>query len=157
MSSPASYAFRRGRLARLVAVPRDRRALLVEALAQLTIAAAAIRLRPFRQALRIGAIPLGQVPAVPPASLAEIVERVARLAPFRAMCFEQGIALQRMARRRGIDATLHYGVATDLPLAQRVESRQDGLYAHVWVSADGKGLLGHGESSSFRELLTSPE
>ena len=155
MSPLASRAPRRGgRLARLIAVPRQRRALLAEAVFELALAAVTIRLLPFSRTLAFAARPLRKDRLAAPALLAEIVTRAARLVPFRAVCFQQGFALQRMARRRGIDARLHYGVGTDPPYKRELGDK--GLHAHVWITVGGVGVLGHEQAVHFRELLCSP-
>lgn len=61
--------------------------------------------------------------------------------PFRALCFEQGLTLQRMLRSRGRDACLHYGISPGEPLE-----------AHVWVSLDGVIVCGGEEAKRFAEV-----
>ena len=156
MSSSRSFAPRRGRVARVLAMPAKRRALLGEAMLELALAAAAIRLRPFRQALASAASPLGKRAPITPAVLAEIVARAGQLVPFRAVCFQQGLALQRMARRRGIDARLHYGVGLAHPELGSSGKLPGDLQAHVWVTVGTDGILGHEQAPYFRELLRSP-
>ncbi len=66
--------------------------------------------------------------------------------PFRAKCFEQGLAAVWLLRRRGVATTLHYGMA-----------RQEGkLVAHVWVTVGERGLIGSENSEDFRELARFP-
>jgi hypothetical protein len=75
------------------------------------------------------------------------VETAARNVPWRAMCIQEGLALQRMLRRRGIDARLHYGIAKD----------QTGeLQAHVWVAAGGSVVIGGSEAPRFKCVATYP-
>ena len=128
--------------------PGDRR-LLAEACARLAIASAATRLLPFRRALRLSAVPLGEARSDSglPVRAAWAVRAAAARAPFRAVCLQQALALQAMLRRRGIDARLHYGALND-PDAE--------LRAHVWVSLDGRVLIGEWDDGSFACLLTSP-
>ena len=124
--------------------------LLVEAIAALAAAAVAIRFLPFRRAVSFGAVPLGE-PRENPTALADelswTVEAAARIVPFRTVCFQQGLALQRMARRRGIDARLHYDIGKD---------ETDRLAAHVWVSADGRALIGEQHDNVFMTVATYP-
>jgi hypothetical protein len=130
--------------------------LLAEAITELALAAAAIRLLPFRRALASAASPLGSRRPVAPGVLAEIVGRAAQSVPFRAVCFQQGLALQRMARRRGIDARLHYGVGLAHPELGNAGKLPGDLQAHVWITVGNDGILGHEQAPFFRELLRSP-
>ena len=124
------------------------RRLVIEAAVELGLARLAIGALSFRRAVAFGAIKLGTARPVDPISLAIAVTAAAARVPFRAVCFPQAIALQRMARRRGIDAILHYGAAQD---------PASGLAAHVWVTVAGQGLLGHEQADRFGELLRSPQ
>lgn len=124
--------------------------LLVEAIAALLAAAAAIRFLSFRRAVSFGAVPLGKPRAnltVLADELSWTVQAAARIAPFRAVCFQQGLALQRMVRRRGLDARLHYAIGKD---------GSDRLAAHVWVSADGRALIGEQHDNVFMTVATYP-
>ena len=124
--------------------------LLVEAIAALAAAAAAIRFLPFRRAVSFGAVPLGEPRENPVALVDELswtVEAAARIVPFRTGCFQQGLALQRMVRRRGIDARLHYAIGKD---------ETDRLAAHVWVSAGGRALIGEQHDNDFMTVATYP-
>jgi GNAT superfamily N-acetyltransferase len=125
------------------------RALLVEALATLTLASLAIRLLPFRSLMR-AASAIG--PANGGASFDPRVRRSvwavqawARRVPWRAVCFQRGLAVHVMLRRRGIGSVLHYGV-----------SQADGLKAHVWVRAAGHDVIGCEEAAGFTCLATWP-
>ena len=64
------------------------------------------------------------------------------------MCIEQGLAAQRMLRRRGIDARLHYG-ARNGHSASRLE-------AHVWVTVDGVPVIGGAEAARYAAIATYP-
>lgn len=136
-----------GPLRRLKALTRTERLLLAEAVAALARAAFVVRFRPFRRAVGFAAHALGTDPALEPDLLRWAVEVAARRVPFRAKCFEQGLALQAMLRRRGAPAKLHYGVGYDA---------HDRLAAHVWVSLDGRILIGGEEAWRFRELAAYP-
>jgi hypothetical protein len=68
--------------------------------------------------------------------------------PWRTVCFQQGVALHWMLRRRGVASRLHYGVRQD---------RENGLTAHVWVSIDGANVLGGENASDFSCLATFPD
>lgn len=122
--------------------------LLLEALAALAASAAAVRFLPFKQAVTAGAVrrPTPQrALAISAAEAGWAVRVAARLAPWRAVCIEQGIAVQRMLRRRGIDAQLHYGVRRDA---------NDALQAHVWVMAEDAIVVGEAEAQRFTHVAT---
>ena len=124
--------------------------LLVEAIVTLAAAAAAIRFLSFRRAVSFGAVPLGEQRENPTGLADELswtVEAAARIVPFRTVCFQQGLALQRMARRRGVDARLHYAIGKD---------ETDRLAAHVWVSADGRALIGEQHDNILMTVATYP-
>lgn len=128
--------------------PRCKR-LLREAALALGLAAFAVAFLPFRRAIRLGVIPLA--PIRREASLAEIrwaIESLAPRLPWRAMCIEQGIAMQRMLRRRGIDAHIHYGA--------RPDACESGLEAHVWVTVGDMIVAGEAEAGRFAELAVFP-
>ena len=124
--------------------------LLIEAIVALAVAAAAIRFLSFQRAVSFGAVPLGE-PRENATALTEklkwTVEAGARIVPFRTVCFQQGLALQRMARRRGVDARLHYAIGKD---------ETDRLAAHVWVSAGGHALIGEQHDNIFMTVATYP-
>lgn len=124
---------RPGRLRRLAALGPRRRRLLAEAVVRLAQARLALRLRPFDKAIRAGLVPPASVAGDRIADCAWAVTAAAARVPWRAMCIEQGIALQRMLRRRGVDASLHYGLAIDPDRAMK---------AHVWVSVSGTVVIG---------------
>jgi len=71
------------------------------------------------------------------------VTATANRVPWRAVCFHQGIAAQRLLCRAGIPAELHYGVA---------KSFEKGLEAHVWVVANGVTVVGGKTRSQFTLL-----
>ncbi|MEO8113933.1 MAG: lasso peptide biosynthesis B2 protein, partial [Phenylobacterium sp.] len=73
---------------------------------------------------------------------------VARRLPWRALCFEQGLAAHWMLRRRGTPATLHYGVAG---------SAEAGLKAHVWVRDGQRAIVGCELADRFTELAVFPD
>lgn len=129
---------------------RERQSLLIEATLELALASAAVALLPFRRAIVRGSTPLGEAGdrAGTVETLVWAVEAAARRLPWRTVCIEQGIAAQRMLRRRGIDARLHYGART-----QNTPSR---LEAHVWVTVDKIAVIGAAEALGFAEIATYP-
>jgi hypothetical protein len=122
----------------------------MEASAELTLAAAVIRFRPFERTLAFGASRLRTGGSLSPQELAGVVKRAASFAPLRAVCFQQGLAYQRMARRRGIDARLHYGIGFSEAGSERA------LSAHVWITVSEVGVLGQEQAPFYREFLHSP-
>ncbi len=123
--------------------------LLAEALAALALASTVIAVLPFRKVAAAASV------RGPRQSRddAELVRRVrgavqgwARRVPWKAVCFQRGLALHWMLRRRGIRSSLLYGV----------RQREDGLAAHVWVDVDGVTVIGGEEAPSFACLARFP-
>jgi len=149
--SPAPASF----LARWRRVSGPDRALLCEALILLAFARVAIALLRFETIARISAPALGAaVPA--PQDRAGLRSRVrwavragARHVPFKAVCFQQGLAAQLMLRRRGVPSVMYYGAAP-------APDKQAGLAAHVWVSDDGVHIVGGENVAAFAVLITFP-
>lgn len=125
--------------------PAERRA-IVEALATLAWVSAVVRFRPFRRVAALAVRPVRPPAPIDPAATVALVRwavtAAARRARFRAVCIEQGLAAQAMLRRRGIAATLHYGVMRET----------DALAAHVWVTWHGADVVGGSEAAAFREV-----
>jgi hypothetical protein len=119
-----------------------------EAVAALTRAAISVRFRPFSEAVMSSSIPLPECHRSQANALevAWAVKAAARRLPLRLVCFQQALAAQRMMRRRGVDARLHYGIALD---------RKD-LAAHVWVEVDGRVVIGDGVDRPFARVATFP-
>ena len=69
------------------------------------------------------------------------VEAASRRLPWRTMCIEKGLVVQRMLRSGGVNAVLHYG-ARHHPDTSRLE-------AHVWVTVEGIAVIGGAEAASF--------
>lgn len=138
----------RGVIARWRARRPDERRAIVEAFAALALASAAVKLLPFRIiARRAQRLASGMPPADPARAVATVawaVRGAARRARFRAVCIEQGLAAQAMLRRRGIAATLHYGVARG----------GERLTAHVWVRWGEVDVVGGEQAAAFRELAS---
>ncbi len=110
-------------------------ALLAEAGAIILAASLAVRLVPFRtlaEWLGRGASAATPADAETIYWLRRAVLAWARRLPWRALCFEQGLAAFALLRRRRLAATLHYGAATS-----------DGeLTAHVWVTSGAAEVVG---------------
>ena len=123
-------------------------ALLAEALAAVAAASAAIKTAPFKRVARIASRRPSRPRLAEPGevlALRRAVETWARRAPWRVVCFQQGLALQMLLRRRGIASTLHYGIA-----------QEDALKAHVWVSVAGETAIGGEEAPRFTEIACFP-
>ena len=133
-----------GKLRRL---DRQRRAVLFRAAITLTAASAVVALLPFRRAVRFGSVALGEG-QIDIDDCIWAIEAAARRLPWRTLCIEQGLAAQRMLRRAGIDARLHYGAHRD--------TGSDKLHAHVWVSIAGRIILGAEEAKAHAEIATFP-
>lgn len=140
-------------LARWRRVSGPDRVLLCEAFLLLAFARVAIGLLPFERIARIAAPSLGaDIPA--PMERNRLRSRVrwavracARRVPFKAVCFQQGLAAQLMLRRRGIPSVMYYGAAP-------APDKKAGLAAHVWVSDDGVYVVG-GESAADHAVLAT--
>lgn len=132
--------------------PRPRLAdgpMLAEALAALALASLAIALLPFRRVAAFASPPGRGAERVDP----EIVRRArsavtgwSRRVPWRTVCFQKGLALHWMLRRRGIRSVLLYGARRE----------GDGLAAHVWVDVDGETVIGGEEAPNFACLARFP-
>ena len=123
--------------------------LLAEAGLAILAASLAVRLVPFRtlaEWLSRGA--RGAVPADGETAywLRRAVMTWARRLPWRALCFEQGLAALVLLRGRGLDATLHYGAATI----------GGELKAHVWVTSGPTDVVGCENQEDYGLLARFP-
>ena len=129
--------------------PTNRR-LLAEALPALVLASLAVKLVPFRRLASAASRRGRSDGSADPAFLRKArwsVDAWARRVPWRAVCFQKGLALHFMLRRRGIASVLHYGVA---------KAAADGLKAHVWVCVEGVAVIGGEEAGGFACVATFP-
>jgi hypothetical protein len=132
-------------------LPGHRRVLLLEALLALAWSSLLVRWLPFRTVLRLagrGTQRRGQ-PAAAQSIVAEIVwavQAIGRRVPWRAVCFQQGLAVHQLLRKRGIGTVLHYGVGQG----------PEGLKAHVWVTHEDRAVIGGEEAPSFACLASVP-
>jgi hypothetical protein len=134
-------------------LPRQDQLLLLEAILWMAVAGLAIAVLPFRCLGLLAARPTRKPKPMPQARVI-IVKRVrwalitaARRVPWRALCFQQGLAAQLMLRRRGISSVLYYGAAQD--------ERND-LFAHVWVRDGDIQVIGGEIAHRFAVLTTFP-
>jgi hypothetical protein len=139
-------------ISRLQLTTWRQRLLLAEAVLMLAGASLAIKLLPFRTLMA----PLGRPARIDPDAKRRAMRTVearwgvraaAPFLPWRIVCFQKGVALHLMLRRRGVPSILHYGVA---------QAGEDGIKAHVWVSAEGVDLIGGAEARGFTCLATFP-
>lgn len=143
----AMSAFRLPRLHRLTGADW---LLLGEALPTLAWASLAIAVLPFRRVAAAASLPTRErerAGRVAPRKIAWAVNAWGRRVPWRAVCFQRGLAVHRMLRRRGYESVLHYGVA---------QEEAKGVLAHVWVSLDGQAVIGGEEAPKFACLATFP-
>ena len=129
------------------------RLLRLEATFWLAIAKLAIAVLPFRQVGLLASRPIRQT-EIPRQTHVNGVRRIrwaisasATRVPWRALCFQQGLAAQLMLRRRGIPSVLYYGAAQD---------DRDGLSAHVWVRDGDVDVIGGEIADHFTILATFP-
>ena len=135
---------------RLLRRPLRDNAILLEAVSALLASWAAVRFLPFRRAIMSGARVLGSrgCRSVTIEAVSRAVEVASKRVPWRAVCFQQGLALQWMLRRRGFDARLHYGVG----YAGSAE-----LQAHVWVTVGDEIVIGAEQVPLVRCVASYPQ
>src|ERR1700675_3829177 len=111
-------------------MPWPDRQLVLEATVLLAAAALVVAVLPFRRVGLLAGRPIRR-PLLSEQERTLAVRRVrwaivvcARRVPWRALCFQQGLAAQWMLRRRGASSVLYYGARPD---------DRKGLAAHVWV------------------------
>ena len=142
------------RLVSFLRLDAERRLAAAEALLTLAAASVLIRLLPFRVVAVIAsrsarALKLNCHPEDPGVSICcWAIEAWSKRVPWKAVCFQKGLALQLMLRRRGVPAKLHYGVA---------QTAAEGLRAHVWISIGPTVVLGGETKSAFTCLATFPD
>lgn len=130
-------------------LPRSDRRRALAAAAALAYARLALALLPFAKAIRIGSVALGPKTEPQDDAVAKWVSAVTRasyVAPWRAVCIHQGLALQRLLRRRGVAAVLCYGTA-----------QLDGeLKSHVWVTVGERTVIGGDQAPQYKLLAAYP-
>ena len=136
---------------RLKELPWRDRMLLVETAATMAVASLAIRVMPFRKV--VGATARRLAPSASDSGEREIarcrwaVEACARRLPWKTVCFQKGLTMQKLLERRRVATALHYGVAQD---------DEQGLRAHVWVTYRGTAIIGGDEAAGYTCLATFP-
>jgi len=123
--------------------------LAAEALAALALASLLIALLPFRRVAALSGRGRqgGEAPGAEAAAIARVVAGWGRRVPWRAVCFQQGLAVQLMLRRRGWAARLYYG-------ARRDEAGM--LVAHVWVRSGAIDVIGCEGAGRYGLLAAFP-
>ncbi len=124
--------------------------LLAEALASLALASVLIALFSFRRIAAFSARGRKNAPVASSATAREIGWAVAawgRRVPWRAMCFQQGLAAQLMLRHRSRAATLFYGARHD---------DAGKLVAHVWVRSGDVDVIGCEGADAYGLLAAFP-
>lgn len=117
-----------------------------------TLGALSVRLLPFRRIARLASGRRVRGNALsdwrePAGRVAWAVRAAGRRAPFRVVCFQEGLAAHWMLRRRGAPSQLHYGAALD---------RTGGLSSHVWVRIGDTDVIGCELAGGFRLLASFP-
>jgi hypothetical protein len=123
--------------------------ILAEALATLALASLAIALLPFRRVAAAASAPGRGPERTDPETVRRARSAItgwSRRVPWRVVCFQKGLALHWMLRRRGIPSVLLYGARREA----------DGLAAHVWVDVDGETVIGGEEAPGFACLARFP-
>jgi hypothetical protein len=126
---------------------------LAESLVTLAFVSMAIKLAPFRSVVKLLSKAGEARPATTPEERTEVircrwaVERLAALVPWRTVCFQKGLALHMMLRRRHIASILHYGV---------MQNEARGLAAHVWISERDRIIMGGEIAADYSELARFP-
>jgi hypothetical protein len=122
---------------------------LIEAVIWLLVARIILRLLTITRTVSL-LIPARKLTLSSPVSL-DTLARVrwavrlgARKVPWRALCFEQGIAAQRMLMRRGIAADLVYGVA---------RNGNGSTEAHVWTRVADHTVVGGPLGDRFKPIV----
>jgi hypothetical protein len=140
-------------IGRFIRLPLKDVLLLLEATLVMTVAGIAVAVLPFRQLGLIASCPV-RGPEPTDQARVIIVRRIrwaiitaTRRVPWRAWCFQQGVAAQLMLRRRGIPSVLFYGAGPN---------DQSGLSAHVWVCDGGVDVIGADIAHRFAVLATFP-
>lgn len=128
--------------------------LLIEAILLLIVARAAIRVWKFEKIAALASARASGRSVRPskPGDLqrcAWAIAASAKRSPFRALCFERGIAATWMLRRRGYDPTLYYGL--------KLRDGAEGLRGHVWVLQDGYGITGAGLAGQYQVMASFPK
>ena len=149
---PASDMRRRSGLLGFLGLSSENKLVLAESLITLALVSLAIRLIPFKLVVKAAKAGAASRAVTPEEKTAVVrcrwaVDRWADRVPWRTVCFQKGLALHLMLRRRRIASILHYGV---------MQNRERGLTAHVWVSESGQIIMGGETAADYSELARFP-
>ena len=126
-------------------------ALLCEAAGCIALSSLAIAFTSFRFVTRIAAwrsdIPVRGISSGAAQRMRWAIVAVSERVPWKAVCFQQGLAAHWMLRRRGVASILYYGA---------MPGSAHGMAAHVWVRAGDVDVVGCEEASMYAVLLTIP-
>ena len=124
--------------------------LVVEAFGALVLASLLIAVFSFRRIAALAGQGGGDRPTATPVLAGDldwVLSAWVRRVPWRAVCFQQGLAAQLMLRRRGLSASLYYGARRDDAGA---------LVAHVWVRSGEVDVIGCADSETYGVLAVFP-
>jgi hypothetical protein len=132
-------------LSRFFALPASEQGRTGEAALWLLAVRLALGLLPFALALRLFGVVQGEASggriAAPEADdVGRAITRAARHVPFRAACLQQALAALLMLRRRGLAATVHFGLARD---------GGGKLKAHAWTRCGEVPVTGVAAAEGF--------
>jgi hypothetical protein len=136
-------------IARLARLTPEQRGLLAEAVAALAGSSVAVAVVPFRRVMRLVRRPGGDDHVDEAAAVLAVrwaVTVAARRVPWRAKCLEQALAANWMLARRGVGATVFYGI----------NRASKGLQAHAWVRTATHEVIGCENAAEFTELARFP-
>lgn len=129
-------------------------ALFLEAAILLAASAAALRILPFNRVVKAASRNSARQRPIDDeahrATVARVkwaIEAAARRMPLRLVCFQKGLAAQRLLKRQGLPAVLHYGINP---------KEAEGLKAHVWVTSSSYPVVGHEVANQFACVASFP-
>jgi hypothetical protein len=131
-------------LSRFFALPARERLRTCEAALFLLVVRVALAVLRLPRMLRLfgiaqGATGSGRIDPDQAALVGRAVVRAARHVPFRAVCLQQAFAALLMLHRRGLAATVHFGVLRD----------GSALKAHAWSQCGGVPVTGTAAARAF--------
>jgi len=129
------------------------RLLLAESLGALAVASFFIALLPFRTVAAAASVPVRRLSPMSNRARATVdrvrwsIAAVSARVPWRAVCFQKGLAAHWMLRRRGMPSVMYYGAAL------RPDTE---LAAHVWVRSGELDVIGCETATDYALLATFP-
>jgi hypothetical protein len=132
---------------RLLSLPASDRRLFTQALSLVLVVRLALWLVPLARLHRVLTAGRVETASLAPARarrLAWAVAAASRTVP-RATCLTRALALQLLLRQRGSLSRIHVGFVRRDPGEVR---------GHAWLEWQGKVLIGGGELSAFRTIVT---